>query len=740
MNSANDVAMRAANWSESALEDEGIDLLEYWAVIRRQLWVIVGSGAVVSVLAYLIASAMTPMFSSSARLLIETRQQNIVSIEELYGIDGKASEYFRTQLEIMNSRPLVERVVQDLQLTKHPEFDQNQAQPSVFSWQKYWPFGDEQKAAKVSDEAILRSAVSKVLANLSIDPIPNTTIVRIGFESADPELAFLVPNAMGEAYIEDNLESRVQLTQRATSWLTERLGGLREKLDESERALQAYREREDLVDVSGVETLAAKELSELSSRLVDARKRTAQAKVQLETVGTTESEFRVAWETLPGVVGDALIQQLKGDERRADSAFAEIRQRYGPKHPKFIAAQAQLASARDAYRSRVERVVSGFQSAYDQALADQRELERGVERARQETQNLNRKRFDLTELERQVETNRQLYDLFFRRFQETSAASFEAANARFVDKALRPGGPVKPRKTYTAAVSGILSMLAAIGLIFLREMMDNTVRSAEEVESKLHQGLIGVLPFEKSVGKSSQSASQLYFSKEHFGFSEAVRSLRTSVVLASVDDPHKIIVVTSSVPGEGKTTVASNLAVALGQMEKVLLIDADMRRPSLASDYELGSGIVGLAELVANSAEGKDCIHRLKDRRLDILPAGSVPPNPLDLLSSQRFAKLLQTLSQNYDRIVIDSAPTQSVSDSLVLSRYADALIYVVRSDATAASIAKNGIERLLRVGAPVIGVVLNQFDPESSSRYGYYGTSGKYGYYGHGYASKTYS
>lgn len=733
MNSANELGGVSKPFFDDE-EEDGFDLLELWYVFRRNIWIILAFAFASAMLAFLVASAMTPIYSSSAKLLIETRQQNIVSIEELY-VDSRAREYFQTQLEIMTSRPLIERVVEQLDLTNHVEFDPRQEAPSLISKFRFW--SSEKKEINVREEAVVRSAVSRVIANLSVQPVPNTTIVRIGFESSDPELAQRVPNAVGNAFIDDNLESRVALTQRAASWLTERLGGLRQKLDESERALQEYREKEDLVDVSGVETLAARELSELSSRLVVSRKRVAEARTQLETIdGDGVGTFQRTWETLPSVVRDSLSQQLKSEERRAASNFSDIQQRYGPKHPKYIAANAQLASATEAYFSRVEKVVSGFEAEYKSALADQRELEHAVDLARQQTQELNRKRFELSELDRQVETNRQLYDLFFRRFQETNAASFESANARFVDEALRPGAPVKPRRMYIALLAAVLSSIVGVGLALLREVLDNTVRSAEEVEHKLRQPMLGILPFEKSVDDRGAPASQLYSSTEHFAFAEAVRSVRTSVVLSSVDNPHRVLVVTSSVPGEGKTTVASNLALTLGQMEKVLLIDADMRRPSLSSDYELGENIKGLSELVANTASAKECIYRLPERGIDVLPAGSIPPNPLDLLSSQRFAKLLHTLRQSYDRIIIDSAPTQSVSDSLVLSKYADGLVYVVKSDATAVSIIRNGMQRLERVGAPLIGVVLNQFDPGTSSRFGYQGS----GYYGYGYASKSYS
>jgi len=329
--------------------------------------------------------------------------------------------------------------------------------------------------------------------------------------------------------------------------------------------------------------------------------------------------------------------------------------------------------------------------------------------------------------------------MFFQRFQETNQTDFAAANARFVDIATRPYDPVKPRKTLIVAVTAIASLFVGIVLAFIRVALDNTIRVAEDLEEKLHQGVLGVIPFERTLSDNA-NISKLYFEKSHHNFAEAVRTLRTSVVLSGLEKPHNITVVTSSVPGEGKTTVSSNLALAIGQMEKVLLIDADMRSPSLATEYGLERGTVGLAELVAGTAKAVDCVHKLEEFDIDLIPAGVVPSNPLDLLSSSRFEGLLIQLRDRYDRIIIDSAPTQAVSDSMVLSTYADALIYVVKSDSTPANVAKNGLERLMRIGAPTIGCVLNQFDAEAAQKYGYSGYAyGKHGYYGHGYSSHSY-
>jgi capsular exopolysaccharide synthesis family protein len=257
------------------------------------------------------------------------------------------------------------------------------------------------------------------------------------------------------------------------------------------------------------------------------------------------------------------------------------------------------------------------------------------------------------------------------------------------------------------------------------------------VEEKLGQPVVGVLPIMKDFKKIRSQASLAYLDGKYSRFSEAVRTIRTGVILSGVDKPLKKLVVTSSIPGEGKTTLSLSLALSLGQMENVVLIDADMRKPSIAHGYNLSRSTLGLSEIMAGTEDVEDCIHKMENGGIDLIPSGVVPPNPLEMLSSKRFADLIEHLAERYDRVIIDSAPTQAVSDSLVLSGLSDGVIYVVKADDTTTQIARNGIERLQRINANIIGVVLNQFDPEAAARYGQNG-KGYYDYYGYG-SSKPY-
>jgi len=736
MNSAHNMMPLGERQDADAFAEDTIDLLAYWRTVMRNKWPIAGLAAVIVVITVVVVSTMTPIYSATARLQIESEQAQVVSIEEIYGIDSSQREYYQTQFEILKSRELAERVIRELGIEKHIEYLSKD--DDDVNLRDYIPFLPA-ATPKVPD-AIWQGIVEIFRENLSITPARNTQLVDITFESTDPDLAQKVADAMGDAYIDNYLESKLELTRKAASWLTERLGKLKEELDISERKLRDYQEKENLIDVAGIQTLTAKELDESTRRLVEVRNRAAAAKSQLDAAGNVRAGYQAAWESLPVVLRDKLSQDLKSQEAKADNEFSELKRRYGPKHPRYIGSQSKVDSASQSFRNRVMQMVTGLNDIYRQASVDQIEIERSLTKSKQEIQDLNRKGYELSQLEREAQTNRDLYDLFFQRFRETNETDFSTANARFVDHAARPYVPVKPKKLLIVALAGVLSLMLGVMLAFLREALDNTVRSAGELEEKLHQGILGVLPLEKvDTKKAGEAVSHLYRSKGHNNFAEAVRSLRTSVVLAGLDKPQKIIIVTSSVPGEGKTTVSSNLALALGQMEKVLLIDADMRRPSIAAEYGMEKGTAGLSELVARTSEAKDSIHSFKDLGIDVLPAGAVPPNPLDLLSSQRFAKILEKLAESYDRIIIDSAPTQAVSDSLVLSQNADALVFVVRSDSTPTQVAKNALDRLHKVNAPIIGVVLNQFDAAVAAKYGGYG-SGSYGYYGYGYSSKSYS
>ncbi|WP_198649881.1 GumC family protein [Zobellella maritima] len=717
-------------------EESAIDLGQLWLAVYRRKWSIIGLTLVVAMLSVLVVSNITRIYKASATLLIENKAANVVSIEQIYGMDGAGNEYLQTQFELLKSRAMAERVVRKLNLVTHPEFDPRQQPAPLVDWRGMIKGvlptlpGDLEAKAPPTEAQIFDSVVRAFRGRISVSPQGKTQLVEVSVEMADAATAALAANALADGYIESQLEAKLEMTQTATSWMNERLVGLKDNLDNSERRLQAFLEQENLVNLDGITTISAGELSGISSKLTDARReRNAAESMYRQVSAISGSDYR-RLASVPAVMSDPLVSQFKAAEATASAKVQELSRRYGPKHPVMIAAQTDLNSARSNLKAQVEQVVGGIENNYRLAMANEQGLQSSFEQNKEQVQSISRNEFRLRELQREVDTNRSLYDTFMTRLKETSATQdLETVSARVVDRAVTPNSPIKPKKSMIVMMATLLALMSGVGLAVLLDMLNNTFKGTSDIESRLNLPVLGILPLLKD--KTGNVARHFKQGKDK-AFAESVRTIRTGMVLSGMDNPYKVTVVTSSVPGEGKSSVSSNLAVALGQMEKVLLIDADMRRPTVAKNYEFAVGTPGLANLIAGTAQLKDCIQQTDG--IDIMAAGMVPPNPLELLSSERFGKLLTELGEQYERIIIDSAPTQAVSDALVLAQHANAVIYVVKSESTAIPHVQAGIGKLLQLGAPVKGVVLNQLDVKKAAKYGYsYG--GYYDYYGY---SKT--
>jgi len=715
------------------LQDDVIDLRQYWLTVMRHKWGILGFAFVATLLAALVVFTLEPVYRATATLLIESKQAKVVSIEEVYGLDSSNNEYYLTQFEILKSRKLAEKVIQKYGLVEHPEFNR---EPMVdFSWRevagKYVP---ELAPVAPTEQQRYQQVVDAFIERLVVSPVRKTQLVKISFEGYSSEFAAQMANAVGEAYIESNLEAKLELTVKASSWLNERMGGLKEKLRESEKRLQQFRDSEGIVGGNGGLDIASTELDLVATKLVDARRERLELEglyQEIRAIGKNAPAER--YERIPAVLGHPVVQSYKESLLRAEQKVSELSERYGRKHPKMIAAKSEVSTARRSLDRQIVSVVNGIENKYRVARSSERSLEGSLGNTKQEIQGLKRKEYQLKELEQEVETNRQLYDTFFTRLNETAATGdLETANARVADPAVAPILPAKPKKGLIIALSFVVSVLFGVMCAFLLEALNNTIRSSGDVQTKLGATMLGLLP--KLAGRKAAKVSYRHYLEDNkSGFSEAVRTIRTGLVLSSLDNPHKIVAVTSTVPGEGKTSTSLSLAYSMGQMERVLLIDADMRRPSIGKLFDFGAKAPGLSNLVAGTATLEECVHKLEDEGIDVISAGTIPPNPLELLSSARFVKVLDALEKQYDRIVIDTAPCQAVSDALVLSRYTGSMVYVVKADSTPVPQVKAGLKRLAEVDAPVVGVVLNQVNLKKASRYYGEGYSGYYDVYGYG-------
>ncbi|MCP3669183.1 MAG: polysaccharide biosynthesis tyrosine autokinase [Gammaproteobacteria bacterium] len=728
---------------ERMFEEEVIDLREYWSVLMRHRLSIMGLAFIFSLVAVLVVFSMDPIYRSTATLLIESQKTNVVSIEEVYGLGQANEEYYKTQFEILKSRDLSKKVIEKLNLAEHPEFLPEEEQGLLSGWvstiktnllDKWLPVLPGDAAAE--EELAFEKLVVSFQESLNVAPVRKSQLAHISFEAKDRKLAALVANTVSETYIENDLQARMDMTTRATRWLTERLDGLRLKLRQSEQALQTYKEKEGLIEGSGVSTLTAQHIQDLNAKLVSAKQRMAVAETSLKQIKKLQGKGMSKYLSIPAVLRDPLMSVLKEKESEARRRVSSLSKRYGPKHPRMIQAKAGLAEARDGINTQIKHVISGVEKEFQVAKAEENVLKRSLGSRKGEMQKISSKGYEQGVLEREVEANKQLYDMFMGRFKETSETTgMESANARIADPAVPGIEPVKPKKKLIVLIAGFMGMFIGILLAFLLEHLDNTIKTAAKIEETLKLPVLGILPHLKINFGANETPLKYARENPQSFFTESIRTIRTGILLSSLDEPHKIIVVTSSIPGEGKSTVSMNLADSLGEMKKVLLVDADMRRPSIAKVWGLGSKHKGLSEFVAGNAELKECVHQVDGTKVFVMPSGEIPPNPLELLSSQRFINTLIKLGDSFEHIVVDSAPSLAVSDSLVLASQSSGVIYVIKSDATPAPMVQEGIKRLREVGSHLIGGVLNDVSEEKGKKgygkYGYY-TGNYYGSYGY--------
>ena len=728
---------------DNPLPVETLDLVEYWRSIAKRKWSILGLVLLVALLTTLVVFSLRPSYRSTTTLLIEQGKSKVVSIEEVYNGMGGNREYYQTQVEILKSNELSRKVIQKLELTKHVDFDMRQD-----SAQPWWPTQWFKSKVPPNNDDVLKTALKRLGDDLQIQPVRNSQLVQISFTAYDRELSAKVPNMLAELYIESDLEARVAMTQKASAWLTERMGDLRKKLESSEKSLQDYRERERIVDAKGlVLSGASRALEDATSNLVSVRAKRAEAEALYNQVQSVKlGRATGGYESIPAVLRHPTVQRLKESEGDAERKLADASKRYGPEHPKMLQANAELAAARENVKRQIESVVSGVTKEYEIAKANEQAIERALGQSKAEIQGLNRKEFQLGVLEREAQANKQLFDMFGNRAKETNVGGeLQSTVARVIDPATVPNYAYAPKKPQIVGIAAVIALLIGMMLSLLLDRLSNTINTAGEVESRLGLPMLGYLQKITGLNKKSTKSEMAFLTDNQSMFSESIRTLRTSVLMSALDTPKKVIVITSSVPEEGKTTVSFNLACALAQVKRVLLIDADLRRPKIGRLIGREKDAPGLSHLVSGVATASECVVKHEQGGFHILTAGFVPPNPLELLSSEKFAEMLEKLRDTFDVVLIDSPPVQLVSDAVVLSQLASTVIYVVKADSTPYPLARSGIRRLAMGNAPLLGVVLNQLDLERAEKYyGEYSGYGRYSGYGgnkghaYGYQPKT--
>lgn len=723
----------AVKITEDTDNNELIDLGHYLGIIKRYSLRILLLAIAFTILVTILVMKMTPLYTSSTTLLIEAEKANVVSIEEVYGIDTKSKDYMATQFEVLKSRQIAEKTVESLSLYENADFMPEENDSSLLAdVTEIFPFLPQKEKVELTKEQQIakqkRKATHLLMNATDISLVKGTQLVRISVTTEKPSLSALIANTIAEVYIENFLQAKLDMTAKATSFLTDSIDGLKTKLDVAERNLVRFYETNQVVNIDGVVGLASDELERLNIQLSE-----AEVELKLNSVIFNQIKDSKAIEDvarIPEVLNHPAVRDVRRDEGKALTRVSELSKVYGPKHPKMIAANAELSSIRDTLNTQITDLISSITTQYESSKQKVAQLQREVETSKAAFRSLAELDNKRKALEREVDINQQLYDSFFTRLKETDElGGLESANARVLDTALPSYTPSKPNKKLFIAAAFVLSLSFGIALAIVMETLNSGIRSVDDVEKKLGQRMLGLIPWLAHKKKTDLPIRTFFDGKKH-QFAEAVRTLRTSLSLLNIEKENQAILVTSSVPKEGKTTVSINLAFALGQLDKTILIDADLRRPSIGKQFNIPSYQPGVANLVLKSHSFEECLVRDEESNIDILSAGTIPSNPQELLADKGFEELITKLKSEYKYVVVDTAPTQAVSDSMIVANSCDSVIYVVRADSTSDKVINNGLSRFLQVGHRLDGVVLNQVNLRKSDvAQRYAGFYDQYGY-----------
>jgi polysaccharide biosynthesis transport protein len=697
-------------------------LHEYMRVIGRHRYSIVALTLLFGVLGALSAALEVPIFRATSTLLIDRENVRFAAIQETYGQATQSYEYFQTQYEILKTRPLAEKVVDKVGTAR---ILQSLNRKSRLSLSSIIPWASKAQELPSQASAQRNIAINMVLGAVRIDPVRNSQLVKLSFEVADPELAAILANQLGDSYIENTLDARLQMINKANSWLEVKSRDLKKNVDEAEQRMSDFMVANN-ISPDGEDRMGAQNVQMLMPRVAEARADRLSKESVFQQVQSAQKAGRL--ESVFSLVNSEGVQALRDSYARAQQKVTDLSARYGAEHPKMLSAKSEEVQALKNFRNALASAADAVVRDYENARNIEQQMQAQLSSAQAGVQNVSRKSIELERLQREFEANKLIYQKFQNQQKETDQLTdFRTTNARLVEQAATASAPIFPNTKRSMVAAALLGLLLSTLLAFVLEHLDSTVKTAEDVEKHLQLPVLGLVPQLKLA--KEQNAMRYFIDHPKTAFSESVRTVRTGVLLSALDKQHKRVLVTSSVPGEGKTTLSLNLAQAMSQMNKVLLIDADLRRPTVARAFGDGRPQLGLSQYISGEAKISECVHQLEGSNTYVMTAGVIPPNPLELISSQKFSEALDNLGKVFDYIVIDCAPSLAVSDALVLSRLVDGVIYVVRCDHTPYQAAQSGIKRLRRVDAPILGVVINRVG-ERSHGYGY----GRYSYYADGY------
>ena len=566
-----------------------------------------------------------------------------------------------------------------------------------------------------------------ISASIVVTPVKNSKLVHIGYMSPNPEFAALVANSVAKAYIEDLLEMKMISSRNAMRWLTEKADEEKAKLQRAEKSLQEYMRAKDIVTLENKITMVPEKLSEVATKIAAAETRRKELESHYEKVREVAQNPDKA-ETIPAIASDPTVQSLRVQILKAEQNVSELSKKFGSKHPTMITAQSDLRVLIEKREQEIRRVIESIRNEYELAKANEANFRRMAAQTKSETLNLNEKFVQYEALKREAESSRQLFDTIIKKIKEQDITQdIRTVDVWVVERAETPKAPAKPKKAQNMLIGLLVGLFGGIGLAFVVNHLDNTIKSLDEAEGRLGVPVLGVVTLLKTPGTPIEEISMKEPRSLH---AETYKGLRTSVLLSSGGAPPKNILVTSVMPGEGKTVTSVNLAMSIAQAShSVLLIDSDLRRPRIHKIFGLRNE-KGLSTYLAGASD-MDIVVSEVAPNLSIVPSGPIPPNPSELLSSAHMTMLLEALKPKFDFLIWDTTPLLTVTDGLILSKILDGTILVTKAGYATYEGVSRALKSLQGMESRFLGILINGLDAKKS---GYYSRYYEYGYgYGYG-------